>query len=311
MDLFAPKYYKDFTCIADKCRHSCCIGWEIDIDSASLEKYEKLEGKYAAEVQNSISFENGTPHFELCADDRCPHLDGRGLCRMITNYGKEILCDICREHPRFYNFTNGRAEVGIGASCEAAAKLILSSDEYDNIVKIGEYTDPCEEFSEDSANTEVSEEAFSPLRTREAVFKILKETQTPYSNRLERIYSFCGVSPQALTDEEWRSVIEDFEYLNSDTKELFYSYSSDTARASDKSVMLSRFLAYLIYRHTAEAKNEAELRLSLGFAFFAERLFASLIEQESENSCIELARMISEELEYSEDNVEALKMEFL
>ena len=25
MKLFAPKYYKNFVCIADRCRHSCCI----------------------------------------------------------------------------------------------------------------------------------------------------------------------------------------------------------------------------------------------------------------------------------------------
>ena len=30
MTVTVPSYYKDFKCIADKCRHSCCIGWEID-----------------------------------------------------------------------------------------------------------------------------------------------------------------------------------------------------------------------------------------------------------------------------------------
>ena len=32
MKIIAPNYYPAFRCIADKCRHSCCIGWEIDID---------------------------------------------------------------------------------------------------------------------------------------------------------------------------------------------------------------------------------------------------------------------------------------
>ena len=32
MKTYAPKYYQQFHCIADKCKHSCCIGWEIDID---------------------------------------------------------------------------------------------------------------------------------------------------------------------------------------------------------------------------------------------------------------------------------------
>ena len=32
MQIIVPDYYKEFSCIADHCRHSCCIGWEIDID---------------------------------------------------------------------------------------------------------------------------------------------------------------------------------------------------------------------------------------------------------------------------------------
>ena len=32
MKIFAPDYYRDFKCSAGNCKHSCCIGWEIDID---------------------------------------------------------------------------------------------------------------------------------------------------------------------------------------------------------------------------------------------------------------------------------------
>ena len=39
MKLCAPKYYKKFRCIADKCEHNCCVGWEIDVDESALEKY--------------------------------------------------------------------------------------------------------------------------------------------------------------------------------------------------------------------------------------------------------------------------------
>ena len=42
MKLYAPKYYERFKCIADKCSHSCCIGWEIDVDADTLKKYKSL-----------------------------------------------------------------------------------------------------------------------------------------------------------------------------------------------------------------------------------------------------------------------------
>ena len=83
MKLYAPKYYKDFRCIADKCEHSCCIGWEIDIDKDTAEKYKKLNDGYCAVVADSVSFDN-TPHFKLGEHDRCPHLDENGLCKIIN-----------------------------------------------------------------------------------------------------------------------------------------------------------------------------------------------------------------------------------
>ena len=135
MKLYAPKYYKNFKCIADKCEHSCCVGWEIDVDKDTLEKYKKLESGYGAAIRGSISTED-TPHFKLSADDRCPHLDERGLCKIILSVGEDYLCDICREHPRFYNYTSV-AEVGIGMSCMEAARIILSSPDYPLIEEIG------------------------------------------------------------------------------------------------------------------------------------------------------------------------------
>ena len=57
MKLYAPQYYKDFKCIADKCDHSCCIGWEIDVDGEALERYEGLSGGYGDAVKDSISYD--------------------------------------------------------------------------------------------------------------------------------------------------------------------------------------------------------------------------------------------------------------
>ena len=110
MQVFAPLYYNDFKCIADKCTHSCCIGWEIDIDEDTLRTYEESVGKYHELIRASIDYTD-TPHFKLFANDRCAHLDDRGLCKIITECGENFLCDICREHPRFYNTTARGIEV--------------------------------------------------------------------------------------------------------------------------------------------------------------------------------------------------------
>ena len=53
-----PNYYKKFKCIADKCRHSCCVGWEIDIDKDTMRKYSELSHPYGKKIRESI--ENDT-----------------------------------------------------------------------------------------------------------------------------------------------------------------------------------------------------------------------------------------------------------
>ncbi|MBE6729449.1 MAG: hypothetical protein E7568_04385 [Ruminococcaceae bacterium] len=121
MKIYAPSYYKKFKCIADKCMHNCCIGWEIDIDDLSLEKY-----KSDKIIADKISF-TPTSHFIMGSDGRCPFLNNQNLCEIIKKYGEENLCQICRDHPRFFNFYDTRSEYGLGLVCEAAAKLILDT----------------------------------------------------------------------------------------------------------------------------------------------------------------------------------------
>ena len=42
MHTVIPSFYPDFQCRASRCRHSCCKGWEIDIDEDTAEKYRTM-----------------------------------------------------------------------------------------------------------------------------------------------------------------------------------------------------------------------------------------------------------------------------
>ncbi|MBO5339091.1 MAG: flagellin lysine-N-methylase [Clostridia bacterium] len=293
MKLYAPRYYKNFKCIADKCEHSCCIGWEIDIDKKALLKYKKLKDGYGNIIADTISMDD-TPHFKLVENERCPHLDEHGLCKIITNVGEEYLCDICREHPRFYNYTS-IAEVGLGMSCEEAARIILSSSDYDAFEYIGE-VDAEEDFTD-----------FDGLTERGKIYKILRQEKN-YKSRLEEIYSKYQID--FGNDETWLEILDSLEYLDQKHKDLFKNYSSKN-RPSGKTQneYLERFLAYLVYRHTTEAFDYEDFLLRLSFCLFCERLLASLICSKGAKELSEVAtlsRIISEEIEYSEDNTEAL-----
>lgn len=298
--LYAPGYYKKFSCIADKCTHSCCIGWEIDIDRDTMDKYASVPHGYGKQIRDSIDVTD-TPHFRLTDGERCPHLDQQGLCRIISNLGEAYLCDICREHPRFYNDTSRGREVGLGMACEEACRIILESEDYARMIEIGETDGACELTD------------FDAVVHREAVYGILADNGIPYAEKLSRIQKEYGVRPDMLSDETWREFLSSLEYLDESHRELLARYSSDLFTPSEWEKPLMRALAYFIYRHGSSARDLVEFRTAVGLSLFCERLLASVIKaeraQEKEDVC-RLARIISEEIEYSEENTEAIRFEF-
>ena len=297
MKLYAPSYYKRFACIAGKCRHSCCVGWEIDIDPETAELYENLTEGYGRAICHSVDREE-TPHFRLGEGERCPHLDGRGLCRIILELGEDYLCEICREHPRFYHDTPHGKEVGIGMACEEACRLILASDDYTDFEEIEELDGDEEEWLFDGA------------AHRSRIFALLADQAQPYAQRLQNISRAYGVTPALLSDEKWRELFASLEYLNQEHRSLFAKYTSAPPPAEKWEKVLERALAYFVFRHCSGAWDETDFRAGLGFALVCERLLASMVcaqEGITLDGVLELARILSEELEYSEENTEELE----
>ncbi len=285
MKLRAPEYYKDFKCIADRCRHSCCIGWEIDIDPATREKYRSTE------IEKSIC-DSETPHFSLSEQDRCPHLDSRGLCRIILGHGEDFLCEICREHPRFYHSVPSGREVGVGMSCEEACRLILSSDNYANFVEVGE------------TDSQFEPSGFDGTALRGEVYSILSRP-IPLCEQLNEIRRrFCV---PLLSDKAVLELLSSLEYLEDGNRSLILSHDRAKEQTPETEKKLERAFAYFVFRHCSDAEDADDFRASLGLALLCTELITSLTDGDNIN---DIARTVSEELEYSEENTEAIKFEF-
>lgn len=123
-----PNFFDSFCCIADKCTDTCCAGWEIDVDEDTYEYYCSLEGDDGEFLRSRLTHtEDGC--VRLCHEgERCPFLREDNLCEMIIRLGEDSLCDICREHPRFYSGSENITEVGVGLCCEEAARLWLETE---------------------------------------------------------------------------------------------------------------------------------------------------------------------------------------
>ncbi|MDO5594222.1 MAG: flagellin lysine-N-methylase, partial [Eubacteriales bacterium] len=99
MKLYQPTCWKPFQCTASQCGDNCCIGWEIDIDPNSYARYQAVSGAFGDTLRANIQ-SGETPCFKMI-EERCAMLDGENLCQIYRRWGKEGLCQICRDHPLF------------------------------------------------------------------------------------------------------------------------------------------------------------------------------------------------------------------
>ena len=126
MKITVPHYYSRFQCVAGECPDTCCAGWQIMIDDASLKKYRKRRDPFGSRLKNSIDWENSA--FRQY-DGRCAFLDENNLYKENSEAGPSMLCRTCRAYPRHIEEFEGVREISLSLSCPEAAKLILDCEE--------------------------------------------------------------------------------------------------------------------------------------------------------------------------------------
>ncbi|RKI43394.1 hypothetical protein D7V86_02735 [bacterium D16-51] len=189
MKLRYPDYYKDFSCIADRCEDTCCAGWEIDIDDNSYEYYMEVPGAFGERIRNSIKeyqTDEGDVYechgFLLADGKRCPFLNESNLCDIILELGEDALCDVCTYTPRnFLEYGNAR-EISISPSCAEAGRLIFSSREK---VRFTE-----QEIPEELGFAEGEEELKIAAAVKEARDRAIAILQDRETDIYQRIYNF-------------------------------------------------------------------------------------------------------------------------
>ena len=127
MIITKPDYYNEFACLADQCEDTCCAGWQIVIDDASLEAYKKVEGEFGERLRSSIDWEEGTFHQK--DGRRCAFLNDDNLCDLYTALGEESLCTTCTNYPRHIEEFENIREYTLSVSCPEAARILLNKKE--------------------------------------------------------------------------------------------------------------------------------------------------------------------------------------
>jgi len=305
MRLIAPDTYPLFRCVADKCRHSCCIGWEIDVDADKREMYRGVPGVFGARLNAAIDDSGETPCFRLGENERCPMLNASGLCDLITELGEEALCQICADHPRFRNFFGDRTEIGLGLCCEEAARRILSREEPMELITL----------EDDGGQEALDDVEQAVLSMRGLLIAVMQDRRTSVTDRLQRLLDAAQTRLPLRTITEWAEIYRDLERLDPAWDAALDSLgeSPDAPPPEGLETAFEQFAVYLLYRHYPGMLEDGDSEGRVKFVVLSVTLLMCLCAAHAARhgsctleDCCEYARMYSAEIEYSEDNIAAL-----
>ena len=330
MRLFAPKYYEKFKCIGKECTKNCCIGWEIDIDPDTVSVYSTLGGEIGDKIRSSISNDGECPHFRLCNGERCANLRDDNLCSIIAECGEDMIPEICREHPRFYNVRSTFCEVGVGIACPTAAELVLSAKDH-RVYDIGEIAANGDDFYESEHRAcrnflnAVCDfcDGHSPrevIRFVDHYGIILNNLtlSTPECELDENGPDYTEPIPEYSISEEFnRETVELLREICKKLEMLDSGYDTviDTALLSIKSfpelaaktiednrAPFLNLLQYFLYRHTPVGVEDGSLYTMVQFSLFS-ALLILMIARTHGVTIRDAAVDFSRDIEYSDENV--------
>ena len=311
-----PDYFEEFRCLAGACPHTCCAKWEVVIDEATAQRYEKVPGALGEKLRSALKRdEEGDLCFPLNGG-RCPFLDGENLCEIHRQLGEAATSITCREHPRFTEDYGPFREITLSASCPAANALLLGSS--------APLTFQTLETAEPGEEGDAWLLYLVPLRDQ--MLDLLRDRQRPLRQRLAAFLRYAARA-QALLDEDR---LEELNGLGEDQPEeagpgplllpaSFFFLESlealepdwrDVLRQAERAVpvpvpepLLERIAVYFAFRYLLKTVNDGDLLSRAQLCVFAvltvERLAAVCGLEEA-------LRRFSCEVEHSDDNLEVL-----
>ena len=169
---------------------------------------------------------------------------------------------------------------------------------------------------------ELDEEETALLTLRDHLFAIAQNREEPINQRIEQILSACGAHVPDVPlaqwaefylslermDEAWTGILE---ALREHADEL--PLDDFAAHMKGRETEYEQLLVYFLYRHVPTALDDGDVSSKTAFAVLSVRLLFSLgalhlllhgeftVEDQ-----IELCRLYSAEVEYSDDNMDAL-----
>lgn len=315
--VFVPTYFDKFKCIADKCPDTCCIGWEVDIDPETAQKYTAINGKLGDKIKKHlVRDETGCDIFTLCEGNRCPFLNKCNLCEIQLGLSEEALSKTCTLFPRFYDDFGKIREMGLGFGCPEAARLLLEDNEPFSL----EFYDECVAEVED-----IDEDFLGELIVlRAEIFTILEEDNLNFKKKIEKIFDISIDFQKRLDGEQFidetlhrsfddcLTILENMEYIKEERKEFVKNLHSKKLSKNTLNLYRSDFeklMKYYIFRYLLKACYDYDVLTKVKYGVFAciviSRIydFVGFPDLETREK---IMYSYSKEVEYSDINMDLL-----
>ena len=238
--------YNDFKCTANKCKFTCCEGWDINIDKDTYERWEKDE-KDSNYLLNGVKTKecNGKEEYFINKEtfEKCPFLDCEGLCNIVKSHGEGYLSKTCHSFPRMNNDFGHKRELSLSCACPEVVEILDKIHE-----KIG--------MEPKSSNDE--EEDLLELKIRESLINIIYEDKFSLDERL--LIGF-DMLLNILEDESYTSeeiLLEELERYsdNEYRKEVAYVYNEIELNRVDSLLEINSLFLDMVenYREVSNLK---------------------------------------------------------
>ena len=302
MKEYVLNYYPKFKCIAEKCQNTCCAGWEMCIDSESLEKYQTEKSDFSQALNKGINYKKS--RFRADKKKRCAFLNEKGLCNIIINLGEQSLCQVCRDHPRFRSYFDDRTETGLGFCCEEVARIILSFDGKIESLLV----------SDDGEQVELDFNQKNVLNFRDKVLKILQDRSLSINDRIDKILKECNAK---FSEQDFKKIIKtflSFERVDKSWAKRLKAIDKvfNKTTAENLSHYCEQFLVNSVYRHLSDAEDTMWVRARTISTVFSWWIIKSIIAKEQVQNkdnfdlIVDIIRAYSTEVEYSQKNLDKL-----
>ena len=315
--IFVPEYFDKFRCIAGECPDTCCIGWEVDIDKETEEKYLKINSSLGDKIKKHlVCDETGDSIFSLCEGDRCPFLNNCNLCEIQAEKGEGFLSRTCTLFPRFFDDFGDMREMGLGFGCPEAARIILSDNEPFSLEFYNECNDESTDIDRDFLE--------SLLDLRKQFFTVLEKENLNFKKKLEAILHLARDFQKNLDGDDFfdetqhrdfstcLTILENMEYISDERRSFVQKLKAEKPSANALNLYQNDFeklMKYYIFRYLLKAVYDYDVLTKVKYGVFAsivtEKIY-SCFEKPDFETRVRIMYSFSKEVEYSDVNMDLL-----